>query len=149
MVWVQMRNIPVNYYNLPAITWLGELVGHVEEVVLDTERSQHQEFVRVKMKFDVSKPLQRAKMVNLPKNGGAVTIKYDFERVQKRCFTCQCLTHDQTTCHVAHKRKQRKDEEAKLQSKGVVALKKKVITEADPLYGIVEDHQIKNWEAQD
>ncbi|KAL1214125.1 hypothetical protein V5N11_005684 [Cardamine amara subsp. amara] len=40
MVWVQMRNIPVNRYNVPAITWLGELVGHVKEVVLDTTNSQ-------------------------------------------------------------------------------------------------------------
>ncbi|KAL1198550.1 hypothetical protein V5N11_021628 [Cardamine amara subsp. amara] len=143
MVWVQMRNIHVNHYNVLAITWLGELIGHVEEVVLITERSQRQDFVRVKMKFDVSKPLQKSKVVNLPKNGGEVTIRYDFERVQKRCFTCQRLTHDQTVCPLAMKRKQLKVEEDKMKKQGVVTPKKKNITEADPLFGIVEDHQIE------
>ncbi|KAL1225415.1 hypothetical protein V5N11_009068 [Cardamine amara subsp. amara] len=67
LVWVHMRNIPVNHYNVPAITWFGELLGHVEEVILDTKRSHRQDFVRVKLKFDVSRPLLRVKVVNLPK----------------------------------------------------------------------------------
>ncbi|KAL1223995.1 hypothetical protein V5N11_004530 [Cardamine amara subsp. amara] len=81
MVWVQIRNIPVNHYNVPAITWIGELAGHVKEVVLDTKKSQRQDFVRVKMKFDVSKPFQRSKVINFPKNNGSVSILYDFEKV--------------------------------------------------------------------
>ncbi|KAL1221272.1 hypothetical protein V5N11_032719 [Cardamine amara subsp. amara] len=144
LVWVQLRNIPVNHYNVPAITWFGELVGQVKEVLLDTEKTQRQDFVRVKLKFDVSKPLQRAKVVNLPKNGGAVTILFDFERVQKRCFTCQRLTHDQRVCPVAQKRKQLREEEDKIKASGVEAPKKKLILETDPLFGILEDHQIES-----
>ncbi|KAL1215208.1 hypothetical protein V5N11_016975 [Cardamine amara subsp. amara] len=143
LVWVQLRNIPVNHYNVPAITWLGELVGQVKEVGLDTSKSQRQDFVRVKLKFDVSKPLQRSKVVNLPKKAGAVTILYDFERVQKRCFACQRLTHDHLACHVALKRNQMKEEEDKLHRLGVEIPKKKLIMESDPLFGVVEDHQIE------
>ncbi|KAL1197779.1 hypothetical protein V5N11_003682 [Cardamine amara subsp. amara] len=143
MVWVQMRNIPVNHYNVPAITWFGELVGRVEEVILDTQRSQRHDFVRVKLKFDVSKPLHRAKSVNLPKSAGVVTIFYDFERVQKRCFTCQRLTHEQLNCPVALKKELQKEEEAKLQVLGLEVPKKKLINESDPLFGIIEDEQIE------
>ncbi|KAL1188502.1 hypothetical protein V5N11_005931 [Cardamine amara subsp. amara] len=142
-VWVQMRNIPVNHYNVPAITWLGELVGHIDEVVLDLTRSQRQDFVRVKMKFDVSKPLCRSKIVNLPKNAGDVTILYDFERVQKRCFTCQRLTHDQASCPLALKRRLLKAEEDKIKPRGEAAVKKRLIPESDPFFGIVEDQQIE------
>ncbi|KAL1212322.1 hypothetical protein V5N11_006524 [Cardamine amara subsp. amara] len=141
-VWVQIRNITVNHYNIPAITWFGELVGHVEEVLLDTTKSQRQDFVRVKLKFDVSRPLQRAKTVNLPKSAGHVTILYDFERVQKRCFACQRLTHDNMSCLIALKRKLSKDHEEMMNQGEVEVPKKKLISESDPLFGIVEDHQI-------
>lgn len=36
-------------------------------------------------------------MVNLP-SGGSVTIWYDFERLQKRCYNFQRLTHEKEKC---------------------------------------------------
>lgn len=99
-VWIQLRNIPVNHYMVPAITLFGEFVGHVIEVAMDPERSQRKDYVRVKMSFDVSKPIRRSKVINLPKGGGIVTILNDFERIQKRCYSCQRLTHRQDKCHL-------------------------------------------------
>lgn len=65
-VWVQIRNIPVNHYTIPAITALGKFTGQVIEVAYDPEKSQNRDFVRVQVNFDVSKPLRRSKVVNLP-----------------------------------------------------------------------------------
>lgn len=67
------------------------------EVAFDPEKPRNRDYVRVKVKFDVSKPVRREKVVNLP-SGEVTSILYDYERVQKRCCTCQRLTHDQEVC---------------------------------------------------
>ena len=96
-VWVQMRNIPVNHYTPEAIHDLGKFAGEVVEVPFDPEKAQTKDYVRVLVKFDVSRPLRRAKKVTIP-GGEEVNILYDYERLQKRCYTCQRLTHEQEVC---------------------------------------------------
>lgn len=63
LLWVQIRNIPVNHYSIPAITAFGEIIGQVTEVAYDPSVAQTRDFIRVKVRFDVSKPLRRAKVV--------------------------------------------------------------------------------------
>lgn len=94
-VWVQMRNIPVNHYTPEAIHDFGQFAGEVIEVPYDPEKAQTKDYVRVLVKFDVSKPLRRVKKITIP-GGEEVNIRYDYERLQKRCYTCQRLTHEQS-----------------------------------------------------
>lgn len=54
---------------------------------------QSQDFVRVRIKFDVSKPLRRSKVINL-RSGEPVSIIYYYERIQRHCYECQRLTHE-------------------------------------------------------
>ncbi|XP_010495688.1 PREDICTED: uncharacterized protein LOC104772818 [Camelina sativa] len=81
-MWIQMWNIPINFYTKEALTALGELIGQVTEVAFDAEKPQLQDFIRVKVLFDVSKPLRRSKIVNLPK-GDTTSVNFEYERVQK------------------------------------------------------------------
>ena len=87
-VWVQMRNIPVNHYTKAALTDLAEFAGQVIEVAFDPNKPQTNDYIRAKVKFDVSKPLRRFKTVNVP-GGEVVKILYDYERLQKRCYTAK------------------------------------------------------------
>ena len=96
-IWVRISNIPVNHYTKPAITELGELIGHVEVVAFDPEKSQRQDYVRVKINIEVTKPLKKSRVLNLP-GGGQTTIYYFYEKVQKRCTECQRLTHAKEHC---------------------------------------------------
>lgn len=66
-LWVQIWNLPINYFTVKAITVLGELIGEVKEVAFDPDRPQLQGFVRVKVLFDVSRPLRRTKEISLPR----------------------------------------------------------------------------------
>lgn len=92
-IWVQLRNIPVNHYTPDAIRTLAGFAGKVIELDLDQTKAQNKDYVRFRISFDVSKPLRRSKVVNLP-SGEATTILYDYERIQKRCYFCQRLTHE-------------------------------------------------------
>ncbi|KAG7585820.1 Zinc knuckle CX2CX4HX4C [Arabidopsis thaliana x Arabidopsis arenosa] len=96
-VWVRLRNIPVNYYTKDTIEEIAECLGKVLEVALDLEKLQAQDYVRVQVLFNVSNPLRNSKEVQLP-TGEIVLISFDYERIRKRCFQCQRLTHDKTRC---------------------------------------------------
>lgn len=139
-VWIQIRNIPVNHYTVQAITALGEIVGQVKEVILEPERPQNMDYVRVLIEFDVSKPLRRSKVVNF--KGVPVNILFGFERLQKRCFKCQSLTHEQQKCPIWLKEQLRSINESKRNQKEVRRDLPKIIKESDPLFGVVEESQV-------
>lgn len=139
-VWFQIRNIPVNHYTVQAITALGEIIGEVKEVILDPTNPQNQDFVRVRVIFDVSKPLRRAKMVHF--KGVPINILFDFERVQKRCFTCQRLSHEQGKCPILMLKKEEELLAGKQRKSGVQQVPEKVIKESDILFGVLEEHQV-------
>lgn len=140
-VWVQMRNIPINHYTVGAITWLGEFAGQVVEVAFDPTKAQSKEYVRVLVKFDVANPLRRSKLVNIP-SGEAVTILYDYERVQKRCYTCQRLTHDQGSCPIFQRQKQGDQEDEKVKGLTRKIQKQAIINKSDPLFGVIDEDQV-------
>lgn len=140
-VWIQIWNLPINYYTEVAITALGELIGQVLEVAFDPNLPQIQGFVRVKVLFDVSRPLRRSKLVNLPK-GGSTTVKFEFERVQKRCYECQRLTHERDACPFFIKKIQ---ELSMARRQGFQVEKTRIpliLKESDPLHGVLEEEQV-------
>ena len=96
-IWVQLRNIPVNHYTPAAIRTLAGFAGPVMELDFDQSKPQNKDFVRARIRFDVTKPLRRSKIINLP-SGETTSILYDYERIQKRCYFCQRLTHERDHC---------------------------------------------------
>ncbi|XP_013726546.1 uncharacterized protein LOC106430304 [Brassica napus] len=149
LVWVRIRNIPVNHYTVEAITALGDLIGRVNVVAFDPDMPQTNDYVRVRVFFDVSRPVRRSKAVNLPKGGGSVTIWYDFERIQKRCHHCQQLTHEKDKCPILIKERRT---EAQVRRDLIIQEKQKsedvkqtyvvTIEKDDPLYGVLNEEQV-------
>ncbi|KAG7583244.1 Endonuclease/exonuclease/phosphatase superfamily [Arabidopsis suecica] len=140
-IWVQLWNLPINFYTVPAITALGELIGEVKVVAFDPEKPQILEYIRIKVMFDVSRPLRRSKVVNLPQ-GGSTTVRFQYERIQKRCYECQRLTHEKEFCPILVKR--RKDEAvARREGKSVPKPPKvNFLKESDPLFGVLNEDQV-------
>ncbi|XP_018448729.2 uncharacterized protein LOC108820262 [Raphanus sativus] len=140
-VWVQMRNIPVNHYTPGTISYLEEFAGQVIDVPYDPEKAQYKDYVRVLVKFDVSKPLRRSKKLTLS-GGEVVNILYDYERVQKRCYTCQRLTHEQSQCpfEVKSKLGGTQEEASSAGSKRTELIEK--LDESDPLFGVLPENQV-------
>ncbi|XP_013645696.2 uncharacterized protein At4g02000-like [Brassica napus] len=140
-VWVQMRNIPVNHYTKAALTSLGDFAGQVIEVAFDPDKPQLKDYIRVKVKFDLSKPLRRFKTVTVP-GGEVVKILYDYERLQKRCYSCQRLTHEQSQCPFFQAAYAHAEMKGKAVEKFQSQLAERVIKEDDPLFGVVLDSQV-------
>ncbi|KAF8082820.1 hypothetical protein N665_0806s0003 [Sinapis alba] len=134
-----MRNIPLNHYTKLALLALGEFAGEVIELAFDPEKQQTKDYIRVKVKFDVSKPLRRTKKVTLP-SGEDVIIRYDYERIQKR-YHCQRLTHEQPQCHVLRLRKAGLKENSSAISSSK-QMEETLIKENDPLFGVLKEDQV-------
>ncbi|CAA0406188.1 unnamed protein product [Arabidopsis thaliana] len=96
-VWIRLRNIPVNYYTTDTIKEIATCVGKVLKVELDLEKSQAQDYVRVNVLLDIRNPLRNCKDVQIP-TGEVVSVTFDYERIRKRCFLCQRLTHEKADC---------------------------------------------------
>ncbi|CAN6868979.1 unnamed protein product, partial [Brassica oleracea] len=149
LVWVRIRNIPVNHYTAGAITALGDIIGRVDVVAFDPDKPQTNDYVRVRLFFDVSRPVRRSKVVNLPKGGGSVTILYDFERIQKCCYHCQRLTNEKDKCPLLIQERQDKakdwrkkvNEENQREEEGKQIFMV-TIEKDDPLYGFLNDDQV-------
>lgn len=96
-IWIRLRNIPVNYYTKDTITRIAERIGPVIDFPFDEEKSQSRDFVRIRINFDVCKGLKNSTDLQLP-NGSVVKIGIDYERIRKRCFICQRLSHEKSCC---------------------------------------------------
>ncbi|XP_018463848.1 uncharacterized protein LOC108835039 [Raphanus sativus] len=141
LVWVQLRNIPVNHYTKEAIEAFADVLGKVDVVVYDPSKAQSNDYVRVRVFFDVARPVRKTKVFNIP-GCEAVTIRYDFERVQKRCYHCQRLTHEKEKCPLLIQA--RKDQAMERRNKVMLENQKKalLIQKDDPLFGVLSEAQV-------
>lgn len=140
-LWVRIGNIPPEYYTMEALEALGDLIGKVKVVAFDPTKPITQDFVRVQVMFNVAHPLRMSRVVELH-GGKSHVIHFNYERLQKRCFTCHRLNHEQKVC--PKKVKVRQDEAAARKAR-IIAEKTKVnqgLSCDDPLFGILEDSQV-------
>lgn len=103
-MWVRISKIPMNYYIQSALTTLGEMIRAVKVVAFDPSKPITQDFIRVQVRFNVAKPLKMISVLNM----GAWkthTIHFDYEKLQKRCFTCKRLNHEESICPVLVKKR--------------------------------------------
>ncbi|KAG2333220.1 hypothetical protein Bca52824_004400 [Brassica carinata] len=140
-LWVRMSKIPTNYYTKEALMALGDLVGEVKELIFDPLKPQSQPFIRVQVRFNVANPLKRMREIKL-KGGKTATIHFDYERIQKRCFTCQRLNHEQKICPLVV---QRRRDDALIRRQNIsqeLDRKKPTLQEDDPLFGVLSEEQV-------
>ncbi|XP_018448453.1 uncharacterized protein At4g02000-like [Raphanus sativus] len=140
-LWVRISKIPENYYTTLALTALGDIIGRVKVVAFDPSQPVTQNYIRVQVLFNVAHPLRMAKVIDMG-GGKSHTIHFDYEQVQKRCFTCRRLNHEQKLCPLEVRKRQ---EEAQIRRARVMAEKirtEPVLTQDDPLKGVLEESQV-------
>lgn len=101
MVWIRIRNIPANYFTLETMNKLAGEVGKVEKVEYDPKVSHTKDYVRALILLDTNNPAKAYRKLTV--KGGTVTIKFEFEKLHKRCFHCLRLTHEKAKCPFVNK----------------------------------------------
>lgn len=75
---------------------IGSSVGQVEDVKTEEDGVGWGEYLRVKIRLDLSKPLARGRVLNL--NGSTTLIAFQYERLPKFCFQCGVIRHGAAGC---------------------------------------------------
>lgn len=107
-VWIRIMNIPYQFYMLETMEELAKAIGKVELIAYDPKVSQRSDFIRAKVLFDISKPARDDKVLNIP-DEKPVIIKYEYERIRRKCFHCFRLTHEKPQFPLLKKSNKRTD----------------------------------------
>jgi hypothetical protein len=93
---VRMYNLPLACMGRNTGQKIGESVGVVEEVDIYDEEAGWGEYLRVKIKIDLHKPLARGRMLHLQNQSTWVAFQY--EKLPKLCYQCGVVMHDRVGC---------------------------------------------------
>ncbi|XP_041001563.1 uncharacterized protein LOC121247253 [Juglans microcarpa x Juglans regia] len=92
--WIRIHDLPLMAYNMYIGKLIGGLLGEFLEVDLDEGEMEWGEYMRVRVRLDISQPLQRRKRLNLG-GGKSCWVRLSYEHLPDFCFTCGILGHTQ------------------------------------------------------
>ncbi|XP_010513742.1 PREDICTED: uncharacterized protein LOC104789794 [Camelina sativa] len=140
-IWVRIRHIPVNYLTVDTIKEIAGHIGRVTDIAFDPLKPLSRGYVRVRVLFDINKPLKNRKELKIP-SGEVVEIGFEYERIRKRCYHCLRLTHDKLRCPLLPSNRQ---SSATGEEKGQLLVPQRLvprISNDDPLFGVLTDDDV-------
>jgi hypothetical protein len=94
--WVLMFNLPLLCMSETMGAQIGKSVGVVEEVETDEDEIGWEEYLCVKIRMDLSKPLVGGRVLKL--QGESTWKAFQYERLTKFCFHCGVIRHGVASC---------------------------------------------------
>ena len=96
-MWIQIYDLPSGFMSEAVGKQLGNFFG--EFLVYDAKNNSSlwREYMRIKIKLDVRKPLKREKKITR-KNGSEFVVLCKYERLGDFCFACGLLSHTERFC---------------------------------------------------
>jgi hypothetical protein len=94
--WVRMFNLPLACMGENMGVRLGNLVGVVEAVDSNEDGVGWGEYLRVRIRLDISKSLAWGRVLKL--NGDNIWVAFQHERLPKFCFQCGIIRHGGESC---------------------------------------------------
>jgi hypothetical protein len=91
-----MYNLPLACMGKTSVQKIGASVGVVEDVDVDDDDPGWGEYIRVKIKVDLKKPLARGRMLHLP--GKSVWIAFKYEKLPRFFYKCGIILHGLQGC---------------------------------------------------
>lgn len=80
-------------------------------------------------------------LINLRK-GGTTSVNFEYERVQKRCYECQRLTHERDFCPILINKRLEIADARRLGLQVEKPRKEPVLKVSDPLFGVLSEDQV-------
>ncbi|KAL5819222.1 hypothetical protein ACOSQ4_023064 [Xanthoceras sorbifolium] len=96
--WVQVYNVPLVCMTREIDLFLGRQIGEVCELDLGATGDCLGKFLRIRVRIDISRPLQRCIRVDLDGSGKACTMLLRYERLSEFCFQCGHIGHATREC---------------------------------------------------
>ena len=96
-IWIQVYNLPMGFMLESVGKQLGNFFGVFKEYDGKNNTSIWREYMRIRIKLDVRKPLKRKKKI-MKKDGTEFTVTCKYERLGEFCFSCGMVTHTDRFC---------------------------------------------------
>ncbi|KAL2894811.1 hypothetical protein RDABS01_010720 [Bienertia sinuspersici] len=88
--WTRIYNLPLNYHSDDDVKTIVANYGSIMDVEPDDFGLEN--FRRVKLKLDVSKPLRRYQRIK-GKDGNIIRVEFKYERLPFFCYVCGIMGH--------------------------------------------------------
>ena len=99
-MWIQLHDLPAGWWSNSIGRKIGSRLGEFLESDPNNYLGARKDYMWIRIKFDVLKPLK--KMINLkkPKGEGMIQVTIWYERLPTYCFQCGMLGHGEKFCHL-------------------------------------------------
>ncbi|XP_058732616.1 uncharacterized protein LOC131604171 [Vicia villosa] len=97
--WVQVHNLPAGFMLEKVGKAMGSYIGEFVEYDKNNNTSFWRQYMRIRVKVDVRKPLKQSTKV---KNKGVdwCVVNFKYEKLSIFCFVCGLLGHSEQRCEV-------------------------------------------------
>lgn len=92
-VWLQLPELPIEYYEINALAKIGRMIGRPVKVDLHTVKMERARYARICVHLDTSKPLPKAVQI------GDYAQPIVYELKGSFCFRCGIIGHFQADCN--------------------------------------------------
>ncbi|WJX70880.1 hypothetical protein P8452_54940 [Trifolium repens] len=99
--WVQIHNVPIGMMLEKVGKGLANYIGEFLEYDKNNNTSFWRNYMRVKVRFDVRKPLRVEKKISVIGGGGGI-VKFKYEKLGLFCFVCGLVGHSESKCEVKY-----------------------------------------------
>lgn len=99
-IWVRITKMPLGFMNKTASEMIGTMIGDVLGVDVDDDETAIGQYLRVKIKFDIRRPLMRGVTVDLG-DGVKEKVKWCpliYEYLPDFCYMCGLIGHTDRMC---------------------------------------------------
>lgn len=97
--WVHVHDLPMMARNVYIGRLIGDSLGRFDDVDLVDRKVEWDEFMRIRVSIDITKPLVHKKRLNIGLPVPA-WINFTYERLPDFCFWCGQLGHSLKECHL-------------------------------------------------
>jgi hypothetical protein len=94
--WVRIYGLPLACMGQEVGRQVGAPIGEVEMVDTDEEGAAWGEFLRVRIKVDLTKPLLRGRRLKI--KGKSIWVRFQYEQLPRFCFACGVIKHGKGGC---------------------------------------------------
>lgn len=97
-IWVRVYDVPTGFRTKNIGRQIGDKIGQFLMVDLDDETGGWRDYLRIRIKLDIEKPLTRIVYVLMGEKGNRVPFRIKYEKLPKFCAVCGLLGHVVSEC---------------------------------------------------